>query len=214
MRRASAAAALAIACTLLAACGPASRQDAASSGVSPASPAQSLASQRPTQSPPTAAVPERTASSGACGFPDCVTPRRRGACASCDATLFRSIVAQSIDGSIDIGGSGRDGNYLVLNIAHRTCASTGPAPWVKSLGLAFFVAQDGMWNRITYGRTLTCDLVPSTMEQPHSRTACALVRSKADRSRSDMYRRRPCAGQSSPMSLEAQPSTAEKRRCG
>lgn len=76
--------------------------------------------------------------------------------ASCDADL-RELVSNQIDGSIDIEGSGCDGNYLVLNLAHRTCASdTSPSSCLGNLGLAFFVAQNGHWTLITYGQQDTC----------------------------------------------------------
>ncbi len=79
---------------------------------------------------------------------------------------FPSLVRAQIDGSIDIGGSGCDGNYLVLNLAHRTCATTGPTPCTNPLGLAFFVAQDGNWSLIAYGRQDTCAFVAKELEQP------------------------------------------------
>lgn len=103
---------------------------------------------------------------GPCGFPDCSTPQRQGASASCDETIFPQVVKNAVDGSIDIGGSACDGNYLVLNLAHRTCATTGPTPCTNALGLAFFVAQNAQWTLITYGRNDTCAFVARTLEQP------------------------------------------------
>jgi hypothetical protein len=103
---------------------------------------------------------------GPCGFVNCSTAQREGARASCDETTFDQLVTNQIDGSIDIGGSACDGNYLVLDIGHRTCASTGPTPCVTALGLAFFVAQNGAWSLVTYGQSMTCASVAKTMEQP------------------------------------------------
>jgi hypothetical protein len=103
---------------------------------------------------------------GPCGFVNCSTAQREGAPASCDETTFHQLVTNEIDGSIDIGGSACDGNYLVLDIGHRTCATTGPTPCVAALGLAFFVAQNGAWSLVTYGGSMTCAFVARTMEQP------------------------------------------------
>jgi hypothetical protein len=118
----------------------------------------------PIATPTLTAAPQPT--NGPCGFPNCSTPQRAGATASCDGTAFPPVVKAEIDGSIDIGGSACDGNYLVLNLAHRTCATTGPTPCTDALGLAFFVAQNGDWQLITYGRNDTCAFVAKTLEQP------------------------------------------------
>jgi hypothetical protein len=118
----------------------------------------------PITTPAVSASPMPT--NGPCGFPDCSTPQRQGASASCDETTFPQVVKNDIDGSIDIGGSACDGNYLVLNLAHRTCATTGPTPCTNALGLAFFVAQNAQWTLITYGRNDTCAFVARTLEQP------------------------------------------------
>jgi hypothetical protein len=103
---------------------------------------------------------------GPCGFPICVTEKREGAKATCDDTAFPPLVKDQIDGSIEIGGSACDGNYLVLNLAHRTCATTSGSPCTTALGLAFFVAQNGEWQLITYGGSDTCALVAKNFEQP------------------------------------------------
>ncbi len=50
------------------------------------------------------------------------------------------------------------------SLGHRTCAGDGPA-CVGGLGLAFFVARDGQWTLITYGKTFTCRFIASTMHQ-------------------------------------------------
>ena len=106
-------------------------------------------------------------SAAQCGFADCHTAQRTGAAAPCDDATYGSAVAQQIDGSIEIGGAACDGNYLVLNLGHRTCADTSGTPCLRALGLAFFVAQDAKWTLITYGRSFTCSFVAATMEQPH-----------------------------------------------
>lgn len=122
----------------------------------------------PSAAPP--ASPTVTAAAlptnGPCGFASCLSAQRTGASASCAGSAFPSVVATEIDGSIDIGGSACDGNYLVLDLAHRTCATTGPTPCTNALGLAFFVAEDGKWTLITYGKNDTCAFVARTLEQP------------------------------------------------
>jgi hypothetical protein len=117
----------------------------------------------PPLTPTVTAAPLPT--NGPCGFPDCSTPQREGARASCDDATFPPLVKAQIDGSIDIGGSACDGDYLVLNLSHRTCATTGPTPCTNPLGLAFFVAQNGEWQLITYGRPYTCAFVAKHFEQ-------------------------------------------------
>ena len=120
----------------------------------------------PSSSAPPVASPSPQATAGACGSTDCSTPQREGAPASCDESQFPALVTNAIDGSIEIGGSACDGNYLVLNLGHRICATTIGAPCLNSLGLAFFVAQNGKWLLISYGRTLTCASVAATLNQP------------------------------------------------
>jgi hypothetical protein len=139
---------------------------ATSSETTPAQAASTAAptSALPFATPTDSATPLPT--DGPCGFPDCSTAQREGASASCDDATFPQIVKTEIDGAIDIGGSACDGNYLVLNLAHRTCATTGPTPCTSALGLAFFVAQNGQWSLITYGRNDTCAFVAATLEQP------------------------------------------------
>jgi len=121
--------------------------------------------------PTSTTVPPATSASpqpalGPCGYADCSSPQREGARASCDQSTFRALVTNEIDGSIEIGGSACDGNYLVLDLGHRICATTVGAPCLNSLGLAFFVAQSGKWSLISYGRSLTCASVGATLEQP------------------------------------------------
>ncbi len=144
---------------LLTGCGLATSSGAA---LSPAGPTVVSSSVAPLATPTVMPTPLPT---GPCGFPDCSTPQREGASASCDGSAFPPLVQADIDGAIDIGGSACDGNYLVLNLAHRTCATTGPTPCTNALGLAFFVAQNGAWKLITYGRNDTCAFVAKTLEQ-------------------------------------------------
>jgi hypothetical protein len=118
----------------------------------------------PSSTPAVSASPLPT--DGPCGFPICVPEQREGAKATCDDTAFTPLVTAQIDGSIEVGGSGCDGNYLVLNLAHRTCATTSGSPCTTALGLAFFVAQNGEWQLITYGRSDTCALVAKNFGQP------------------------------------------------
>lgn len=102
---------------------------------------------------------------GECGFSDCDGAKRVGSQAPCEGDAYTTAVTNEIDGGIDWVEVGCNGDYLVLDLGHRSCASNGRS-CVSSIGRAFFVAENGDWRLITYCKKFTCKWVRTSLNEP------------------------------------------------
>ena len=109
---------------------------------------------------PTGGTYELEPESTPCGRADCSTPSPTPA--PCETEAYQAAV-DNIDGGIRFAGERCDGSFLVMSLDFGSsgCAPAEPPETSPCLNVktAYFVANNGAWRLVTYGKDETCDHV-------------------------------------------------------